>query len=192
MSMIEGLIYERSHLYRQENSEISRVWGASHTLSGPVLTVPQLGSSNKNPGWIQSITYKNLVAESMNISGDFHIQLRYRGIYKVPVYLGQLSLKGKFILPEQTNTELLDKVLFQFPFIQIKALKKRPKLIWNDVPIPLIAVGDEENKKTVIFQASIAMADFGEGDFEIIYQTAGSDAFNVQSLAKKDKIINQI
>jgi inner membrane protein len=189
MSMIEGLIYERSHLYRQANSEITRVWGAGHTLSGPILTIPQLGTNNNKPGWIQSITYRNLAAESLNISGNFHIQLRYRGIYKVPVYLGQLSLKGKFVLPEETNVELVDKILLQFPFTQIKTLKKSPKLIWNGVPMPLIAIGDENNKDAVIFQAPIAPDEIAKGEFEIIYQAAGSDAFSVQSLAKNTKLL---
>lgn len=189
MNMIEGLIYERSHLYRQANSEITKIWGASHTLAGPILTLPQIGSNNKKPGWIQSLSYKNLAADSISIVGDFHIQLRYRGIYKVPVYLGQLSLKGKFILPEEANVELLDKILLQIPFKQIKTLKLSPKLSWNGVPIPLVAVGDEKNKNAVIFQASIAPNEIAEGEFEITYQAAGSDAFNVQSMAKHTELL---
>jgi inner membrane protein len=188
MDMIETLIYQRSHLYNQANDEITKVWGGSHTLAAPVLTIPQLSRGKKKPGWGQTISYKHIAAELLNISADFQTQLRYRGIYKVPVYLGDLSLKGKFIVPEATNTELLDKVLLQFPFTNVKALKKIPSLTWNGKPLALTAKGDSDNSDAVIFQALITAEEMMQGEFEINYQVAGSSTFNIQSLAKRTKL----
>jgi inner membrane protein len=188
MDMIEGLIYQRSHLYEQANSETTKVWGGSHALAAPMLTIPQLSSGKKNLGWGQTISYKHIIAESLNISADFQTQLRYRGIYKVPVYLGDLSLKGKFVVPEASDTELLDKVLLQFPFSNVKALKKIPNLIWNGKPLALTAVGDSSDSNAVIFQASITAQEMIQGEFEISYQVAGSSTFNIQSLAKRTRL----
>ncbi len=188
MKMIEGVIYERSHLYRQANSEITKVWGDMHTLTGPLLTISNMDSEGNNPGWIRALSYKHLPAERLGITGDFNIELRYRGIYKVPVYLSRLTLKGTFSLPETSDTQLFDKVLLQIPFTQIRTLKNSPELIWNGNPVPLIAVADDENKNAVIFQAAIATKTFAEGNFEIHYEVAGSNAFYLRSLARNTNL----
>jgi inner membrane protein len=191
MKMIESIIYERGHLYRQAQTEITKVWGDSHTLTGPVLTVPHIRSGKDRPGWIQAMSYKHIAPDQMNITGNFDIQLRYRGIYKVPVYLAKLSLKGKFISPELLDLDLVDNVLIQIPFSQIKALKKMPELYWNGKPLALLPVREESNKEAVIFQASIALDDIGEAEFEIFYETAGSSAFKLLAWAKKTKLTMQ-
>ncbi|MFT5134963.1 MAG: inner membrane protein, partial [Gammaproteobacteria bacterium] len=189
MNMVENIIRERAHLYRQANDEITTIWGANHTFAGPVLTLPNFQSRDLTSGWVQKLNYKHLSPEAMAVNAEFETQLRYRGIYKVPVYLGKVSAKGKFILPEIKNLEIVDNVLIQIPFSKIKSLKEMPNLHWNGKPMILSPVADDVVKDAVIFQASVPVADLGKGEFEIFYEIAGSKEFNLSSSAKNTKLM---
>lgn len=186
--MVESVISERSHLYRQANTEITKIWGDSHLITGPVLTVPDFRSENQKSGWVQRLRYQHLPPEALAVKAVFDTQIRYRSIYKVPVYLAKISSSGKFVMPETAKLEIVDKALIQIPFSKIKSLKKTPVLYWNGKALALSPVSDGSKKDAVIFQASIPLAEIGEGTFKIYYEAAGSAEFNMVSLAKKTTV----
>lgn len=185
MEMVENIIRERSHQYRQANAEITKVWGDNHVFTGPVLTVPRFRSETHQSGWSQSVLYQHVAPEEMTVSAVFETQLRYRGIYKVPVYLANISCKGKFEVSDLTKLEVGDKALIQIPFMHSKSLKIIPVLHWNGQPVALSPLADGSTKDAVIFQASIPLTEIGNGEFELVYASAGSAEFNLNSWAKK-------
>ena len=126
--------------------------------------------------------------QELSIDGIFDTQLRYRGIFKVPVYLAKITSRGKFDLPDPSKFEIIDNALIQIPFSKIKSLKKTPVLYWNGKALALSPVSDGSTKDTVVFQVSIPLAEFGEGTFELYYEIAGSTEFNLVSLAKKTTV----
>ena len=189
MNMVENVIRERGHLYRQANAEIVSIWGDSHSFTGPVLTLPHFRSRNTNSGWIQKLHYKHLTADTLLVNAQFETQLRYRGIYKVPVYLARISAKGNFILPKSINIAEIDKALIQIPFSKSRSIKKTPLLRVDGKPVHLTPLADEKIKDAVIFQASIPVNKSGINEFEIEYEVAGSSDFNMSSTAKNTTLI---
>ncbi len=188
MDMVENIVDQRSSLSRLANTEITRVWGDSHTFTGPVLTIPQTGSEDLSSGWVQRLQYQHVAPEILTVKGIFDTQLRYRGIYKVPVYLAKISARGEFILPGSINLDIEDKALIQIPFSKIKSLKKIPEFYWNGVALDLSTIVAESLVDSVVFQATIPLTEFGDGKFEIIYEAAGSTAFTLNPWAKQTSL----
>ncbi|MGK0298584.1 MAG: inner membrane protein [Gammaproteobacteria bacterium] len=81
MGMMELVIYERSHLYRQANDEITTTWGKEQLLIGPVLTIPFLSSNPENGIWSYDTLYHHLRPSSMSINVIIETDIRNRSIY---------------------------------------------------------------------------------------------------------------
>ena len=100
VSMVENLIRERE-LY-QENAmyEISDKWGAHQTITGLVVSVPYYTySTTKEKGITKTHKHKHyahFLPSELNIKGKITPEKRYRGIYEVVVYKGDLSIEGAF------------------------------------------------------------------------------------------------
>ena len=188
MGMIEDIVRERNHLYRQANEEITRTWGEGQLLTTVLLTLPDLRAGNTGSGWIEQLRYRHLVPESATVRAEFDTQVRYRGIYRVPVYTARIVIDGTFPIPEEGNTGMLDRVLLQLPFTTVKPLKKLPVLEWNGEAVSLQAVEDDTLAGAVIFQAAIDASRLDTGEFRLVYETAGSMEFNLLAPAKQTMV----
>lgn len=101
MSMIEGVIYERNHLYLSAKQDIMNSWGREQTIGGPVLTLPFRVVYTDDKG-IKRVrkSFAHFLPEHLSVRGELETQMRYRGIYQVPVYVADLALKGRFAPPD--------------------------------------------------------------------------------------------
>ena len=92
--IIMYLANERKERKQEVTKEISNKWSSAQTITGPFLTIPYTdigtnGSLEKK--------YIYLLPEQLNINGIIEPEIRYRSIYKVPVFtVRPLVLKGKF------------------------------------------------------------------------------------------------
>ncbi|HAO47100.1 MAG TPA: cell envelope integrity protein CreD, partial [Chitinophagaceae bacterium] len=91
--LIMYLVNERKERKQEVTREISNKWSASQTISGPFLTVPYTETENN----VLKKGYLHILPEQLDINGNIEPEIRYRSIYKVPVYTTKpLLLKGKF------------------------------------------------------------------------------------------------
>ena len=100
MGMVESVIFDRSHLYRQATNEITHSWGKEQLLVGPILTLPFVKTFSESGGWSYDSRYQHLRPETMTVDSHIETQIRYRGIYEVPVYLATVRFNGLFSLAE--------------------------------------------------------------------------------------------
>lgn len=125
VNVIYDLIRERTASYRDVVREISRSWGGTQLLVGPVLSVPYtkkftvkevvplseaekvelvLRGNNRTTKTLMREVTENRVAiilpEDLNIKGRLDPELRKRGIYSVRVYTADLTLSGYFKKPD--------------------------------------------------------------------------------------------
>jgi inner membrane protein len=100
MSMIESVIYERNHLYLSAKQDIMNSWGREQTIGGPVLTLPFRVVYTDDKG-IKRVrkSHAHFLPEHLSVRGQLDTQMRYRGIYQVPVYVADLKLNGRFAPP---------------------------------------------------------------------------------------------
>jgi inner membrane protein len=131
-SVLTDLINERISWRQQAYDSIRQSWPGEQTLAGPVLVVPYqvtylsketVNSGDKKTGKTKIITKEStysdtayLLSSQLNIESQLTSSLRYRGIYGIPVYNSNLSVKGEFN--------------FQ-PLRELAELNKDRKLVWG-------------------------------------------------------------
>lgn len=91
--IIMYLVSERKERKQEVTREISNKWSAAQTITGPFLVIPY--SETENNTVVSKYLY--ILPEIQDINGTIEPEIRYRSIYKVPVYTTRpLLIKGKF------------------------------------------------------------------------------------------------
>ena len=112
VSMVEMTIHERSGLRTQAETSISDRWGGRQKISAPVLAIPykekRVERISHNSDWKtagkqvenQKISYIDrtmyLLADNVSLSTTMKTEVRYLGIYEMPVYITDSYIKGSF------------------------------------------------------------------------------------------------
>jgi inner membrane protein len=132
---VQELIKEREARQKEAFTEVSSKWAGQQNLTGPVLVIPYIESTNQ-PGSAKHLAY--FLPDELTIDARVQPEERHRGIYQVMLYSSNLNLKGKF------NPLPVDKLgidpanmLWQEAYICLnladsKGLKEDIKLKWND------------------------------------------------------------
>tara|TARA_R110002096_G_scaffold99_2_gene410 strand:- start:2793 stop:4121 length:1329 start_codon:yes stop_codon:yes gene_type:complete len=197
MGMVESVIYERSHLYRQATNEITNSWGKEQLLVGPILTLPFVKTFSNKAGWSYDSRYRHLRPETMTVDSHIETQIRYRGIYEVPVYIATVRFNGVFSLAgvsgsvENDDDLLLDEGVIQIPVHNSRSIKEPIGLVWDGEVIKLIPKWDKSEGETVIFTAKLPAHLLNKNkvhEFEYEIKIAGSQAFSFISSARKTDI----
>jgi inner membrane protein len=112
VSMIDSLVMERKTRQLEALEEVSAKWGFEQQVVGPILAVPyytfDLNKDRERINMARKLVY--LLPEQLDISGTINPEIRYRGLFKVPVYRSDIRLDGHFSVPDMgitdTNTEI--------------------------------------------------------------------------------------
>ena len=135
LAMTRGVIDERSNLYNEAKSDIMRSWGGRQTIGGPILVVPWIkvtvdpyADRSEERGEI------HFLPESLVIDAELDTEVRYRGIYKVPVYTSSMRINGLFA-PTDTTDLGLDGADFDWqrayivlPLSDARAIRNAPAI----------------------------------------------------------------
>jgi inner membrane protein len=97
MSMIKGVVSERAHLLRAARADIAGAWGNAQTIGGPILVMPYRYTRLVNGIAVTAQDELYVLPEELRFEGTVRTEIRYRGIYEVPVYTAELSISG--VLP---------------------------------------------------------------------------------------------
>ena len=105
LGMVEGVIQERAITKAQVAEEIGAQWGPSQTISGPVLVIPYETTrvQTNSDGEQKTIVEKHhavFTPEALRIDAKTGVQKRYKSIYEMLVYGGDVTLSGKFAAPD--------------------------------------------------------------------------------------------
>jgi len=114
---VYALVYEREQYARKATSEVGQMWANAQTVSGPYLIVPfESDREVRRNNQTEIKTIRRLLAflpEDLSINGEIDSDVRKRGIFEIPVYRSQLSLKGKFNPPDwQRAAQSSDRILW--------------------------------------------------------------------------------
>jgi inner membrane protein len=99
LAMVRNLIDERQGARTDALQEVSEKWGASQCLGGPVLIVPYLVRTIDTRGQaLVTRQYATLLPRNLEIEGELTPEIRYRGIFEIPLYAAHLDFRGAFSL----------------------------------------------------------------------------------------------
>jgi inner membrane protein len=129
LAMVEDLISERDSMRAHAEEKISQGWGKAQVISGPVLKIPYKArylekKVNKNGETHNIYRYEvhhvYLLTDKLMVDNNLSSEIRYLGIYEMPVYLNQASINAQFS-PEDL----------------IKLTHKYEQILWNQAEIIL-------------------------------------------------------
>jgi inner membrane protein len=145
LTMMCGIVSERTARRDAVVSEVSGNWGNAQTVNGPVLTVPYRHSWEDSQGRRQtSIAYYNVLPESLEVMGSVDAGERRRTLFAVIVYTAHLKLRGRFGHPTLKDLRpipeevLWDQATVNLGVTDPRGIARAITLSWNGQPQPFV------------------------------------------------------
>lgn len=149
LSMIGGVIQERSGYRYQVEQDIANTWTGSQLVIGPILSVPyeikyeeKLWDKKREEYQIKEKTrweMAHFISQRLSIDGDITTEMRSRGIYGVPVYTSHFTVEGDFsahtleeFRKEARGFIKWGKPRFSLTIQDVRGIGANPRLVWND------------------------------------------------------------
>jgi len=138
---IMEMIKEREGRQREAVNDITSKWAGKQTITGPLIAVPykvkSADAQGTITGFVKHMAY--FLPDQLSIDSKVMPEKRYRGIYEIAVYRGDIKISGKFnplpwqkldIAPEDLLwNEALLIVDMQDP---VKGVNEDVMVKWND------------------------------------------------------------
>jgi inner membrane protein len=141
IGMVRRIIRQRQNTRDGAVAEVRAKWGNSQSIIGPSIVVPYVkrsaGPAGQRRQAASDVEYAAFLPESLTISGNIVSELRYRGIFEVPVYRMSLDLKGSFSHPDfsqwaiEPSDILWDRACLSLRIADARAMTKSPKVLWK-------------------------------------------------------------
>jgi inner membrane protein len=135
-SIIGLLVDERADRRYEVVGEVSATWGRAQIVEGPVLSVPvSKWSEDVNRRPVKRTVWVHQLPEALEIRGSLEPEVRYRAIYEVVLYRGDLSLRGNFppLDPNRWGVKSedvqWDRAVVTFGISDPKGLREVPSLV---------------------------------------------------------------
>jgi inner membrane protein len=105
VAMIQHLIEERSSRACGAEQEIMQVWGDEYLVLGPVLQIPLVETETvkiRNDKGEEKIEHRqkeyvfHLSPGDLEVETELETEIKKRGIFSVPLFSGQITMKGTF------------------------------------------------------------------------------------------------
>ncbi len=109
LGMVRETINDRDQIHQTARLDIQRTWGQSQLIAGPVLVLPyDIEQVNDRGERFVNRTEMYILPGKLNIDATVDSEIRYRGIYSVPVYSASIRLHGKFAAIDTGNLGIDD------------------------------------------------------------------------------------
>lgn len=128
IDMVRSLVLERQGNKNAEQTEMGWKWGGKQQLTGPILVVPYMKSTN-------NVDMAYFLPDEYNVNGDIVPEERTRGIQKVLNYQSKMAVNGQFPFPDieklgiEPSQVLWDDCYLAFGISNLQGIKN--KIIFN-------------------------------------------------------------
>jgi len=178
--LIRAVIGEREMRLHEATRDITSKWGEQQTIVGPLITVPYIVkiSEKDNEGNVTihtQVRHATFLPESLHMTGTVDCEVRYRGIFKVPVYRMNLSVTGWFLHPNFSdwgvpeNDILWDQAYLSVRISDVHAITDSAVLTWNDDQKPFLPGAGEFDGDQTGIHADLK-ASMKESRYDFSYQ----------------------
>jgi inner membrane protein len=119
--------------------EVSSKWASAQTIGGPYLTIPYLERTMNAEGKpVEIKKWATFLPEQLKVSGTLIPEKRYRSIFTIMVYEGDLQMQGNFAplnlatLNLDKKDLLLDEAYLCLGLSDFRGIKNALHIKWND------------------------------------------------------------
>jgi inner membrane protein len=156
LSMIEGLINERTQFRVEARNSIAQSWTGEQAVIGPVLVVPyqvigqhqvwdeHLKSYRTEPLILRK--HLHILPDKVEVRAQVQTEERKRGLYAVPVYTAEMALSGRFTtaalgeLAKEGSAEIKFEPAFVSLMIpDLRGIVEQPRLQWQGKEIEFLS-----------------------------------------------------
>ena len=143
IALLQGLISDRQSLSQETITEITSKWGQQQTIVGPQLVVPYVKRSGSGKNVRTELKTATFLPDDLQINGNVETEVRYRGLFEVPVYKSKIDLNGQFLRPDFSNWGIQPEDIrwgeaeFSLQIADTRAIQNQGVLTWNQAQLPL-------------------------------------------------------
>ena len=149
MFLTSLLVEDRKGRHAEAAGTIHQQWGGPQRVAGPLLTLPYdwVGRDAEGKAIVRRQVLR-VLPEDLTVDGTLEPEIRRRGNFETPVYLGQLKLSASFRLPDphrfQIDPERIhwQEATLRFGLSNLRGLDTSPVLTWQGQPLELEAESD--------------------------------------------------
>lgn len=194
-AMIRQLIDERENRKNETITEITSKWGSEQTICGPILVVPYSNITKYTDGTSsETIKYFQILPDKLFFTGKVNTEIRYRSIYEVLTYSGDLKMKGVFNTanlqdwPATFTSILWDEAKLVVGISDLKGISKAVTLKWNDTQKKFSPGKAQCSMSNYGINTAVDIEVPGEYNFEVNLNLNGSNAIFVTPIANETEV----
>ena len=148
LGMIDSVVSERSGFRYQVELDIANTWTGDQLITGPVLTMPYQVRFEEKVYDKEQRKYRTkistrwektyFVPQELSVDGEVMTEKRWRGIYSVPVFTGQFSIKGQFAQKDFDDFKAQTRGFadwgkpdLNLAIQDVRGISAGPTLVWN-------------------------------------------------------------
>lgn len=200
MVLIQTIISQREETRNEATEEVTAKWGSEQSVVGPLIVVPYVKkwSETRKDGEPQvhtKLRYADFLPENLHIFGRINSEVRYRGIFEVPVYRMSLAVTGRFSKPDfsewgiDSENILWDRAYLSVRISDVRAITNQPVLTWNEHKLNFMPGSGESSEGIPGIQASLkARWDNERFDFSFPLEMNGSMGAFFVPFGQKTKV----
>ncbi len=139
---ISSLVSERRTRHEEASREVASKWGNRQTIVGPALVVPwtRHWHDTDDKGHVREQSERRrlvLLPESLDVDARLRSEVRKRGIYAVPVYRLDATLRGRFAPPDFAKLGIVPadvdwpRAVLALGIADARAIQEQAVLDWN-------------------------------------------------------------
>jgi inner membrane protein len=134
IAMIRSLVNERSYRANESEELIMEAWGSQFTLYGPVIRIPIVENEGYNRTTNKALW---ITPRDVDIRANFSAERKWRGIFSVALFSGDVSLTGSFTFDrargelKQNQTMYPEQAEIIIGLTSQKGIRRIIKADWN-------------------------------------------------------------
>ena len=148
VSMIQGVIHDRTQVRYQAEQDVMRSWGGAQRIAAPFLIVPYTRLVvNQRQEQVERTYRAYVLPRELDIDAGIQPDTRYRGIHEVTVYSATLAIVGRFDrpslddLPHGAERILWDDLQVAIGVSDARAITRAPDVSLGGTTVPFAPNG---------------------------------------------------
>lgn len=198
LSQADGLVRERQAMRDAASTRVAEGWGGPQTIGGFVLGVPTRYEVRGGDDKVVSVRdgTEIVLADDIETVADLSVERRHAGMYDVPVYTGEVTLRGR-ILPDDLRRFAADSGATWFPgkaelrllIADTRGLQAITSLTVDGHTAKLSSSAARMGPYTVLATPVAIDPDRRTPlDFSVTLRIAGTESFSVLPLARTNDV----
>ena len=192
LALVKGTVRERLDYKKEAEAKITKSWGQEVLAAAPLLNVPYKKLVKENGRDVYKSAWHKYTPAKLDANIEILPQVRYIGIFKVPVFTAKVKMKGYFASPARADVAG-PAAFITLEFETLKGIASTPVLAWN---------GKQTEFENALEGEAMRSGEYGDAlkmlatpapgknermDFEISFDIRGSNSISFAPLAKDNK-----